>query len=77
MRVDTPAQSQAMLRGVLAGETGPARDIVLFNAGVALYAANVVAEIEQGIALAKQAIDSGAAQARLEQFIQISQELGV
>ncbi len=77
LRVDTPAQSQAMLRGVLAGETGPARDIVLFNAGVALYAANVVAEIEQGIALAKQAIDSGAAQARLEQFIQISQELGV
>lgn len=77
LRVDTPAQSQAMLRGVLAGEKGPARDIVVFNAGVALYAANVVTEIEQGIALAKQAIDSGAAQARLEQFIQISQELAV
>jgi anthranilate phosphoribosyltransferase len=69
LRVDTPEQSCAMLMGVLNNEAGAARDIVIFNAGVALYAANVSATIEDGIARARQAIESGAALSRLQQFI--------
>ena len=69
IKVETPDQSRDMLRGVLGGEPGPARDIVLLNAGVALYAANVAADIQAGIALARTAIDSGAAKARLEQLV--------
>jgi anthranilate phosphoribosyltransferase len=69
LRVDTPEQSCAMLMGVLNNEFGPARDIVIFNAGVALYAANVCPDIASGIDRARQAIESGAALNRLKQFI--------
>lgn len=69
LRVDTPEQSCAMLMGVLHNEQGAARDIVIFNAGVALYTANVCANIEDGIRSARQAIESGAALNRLQQFI--------
>ena len=48
LRVETPAQSQAMLEAVLADEPGPARDIVALNAGAALYAANVAPGIAEG-----------------------------
>ena len=73
IRVQTPAESVTMLRGVLEGERGTARDIVLFNAGVALYAANVALDIHQGIERAREALDSGAAKARLQQVIAFSQ----
>ena len=72
IKVATPQESVAMLRGVLAGEPGAARDIVLLNAGVALYAAGVTADIAAGIARARAAIDSGAAQAKLEQVAAFS-----
>ena len=73
LRVETPQESVAMLRGVLGGEPGAAREIVLLNAGAALYAANVSDSIAAGIARARQAIDSGAAKAKLEQFIAFTQ----
>lgn len=69
LKVDTPEQSRDMLLGVLAGASGPAREIVCLNAGAALYAANVVADIASGIARARAAIDSGAARAKLEQLV--------
>jgi anthranilate phosphoribosyltransferase len=69
LRVETPEESRAMLLGVLDNQPGAPRDIVIFNAGVALYAANVSADIAAGIALARQAVESGAARARLQQFI--------
>jgi len=69
LKVDSPEQSRDMLLGVLAGEAGAARDIVLLNAGVALYAANVAADVPAGIALARTAIDTGAAKARLDQLV--------
>ena len=69
LRVETPAQSQAMLQGVLADQPGAARDVVVFNAGAALYAANVVPGIEAGVASARAVIASGAARAKLEEFI--------
>ena len=69
LKVDTPEQSRDMLLGVLAGDSGPAREIVCLNAGAALYAANVVADIASGIARARAAIDTGAARAKLEQLV--------
>ncbi|MCH7342969.1 anthranilate phosphoribosyltransferase [Pelomonas sp. CA6] len=73
LKVEGPAQSKAMLLGVLGGETGPARDIVLLNAGATLYAANVAASIAEGIDRARSALDSGAARAKLDQFVAASQ----
>jgi anthranilate phosphoribosyltransferase len=75
LRVETPEQSRAMLLGVLNNEAGPARDIVLLNAGAALYAANVTDSIEAGIALARQALSSGAAKAKLEQLVTVAHQL--
>ncbi|GAB2461243.1 MAG: anthranilate phosphoribosyltransferase [Comamonas sp.] len=69
-RVDTPEQSRQMLLDVLGGAQGPARDIVCLNAGAALYAANVADSIADGLERARQAIDSGAAKAKLEQLVQ-------
>ncbi|MCO4094443.1 MAG: anthranilate phosphoribosyltransferase [Acidovorax sp.] len=69
LKVETPEQSREMLIGVLKGEPGAAQDIVCLNAGVALYAANVVDSIPDGIAKARAAIASGAALARLEQMV--------
>ena len=72
LRVDTPEQSKAMLMGVLNNEPGAARDIVILNAGAALYAANVVASIAEGIAKAQVAVESGAAKTTLERLVQFS-----
>ncbi|HMN78232.1 MAG TPA: anthranilate phosphoribosyltransferase [Burkholderiaceae bacterium] len=74
-KVDTPEQSKALLRSVLDGEPGPARDIVVFNSGVALYAANVAPSIADGIGLANEALDSGQALAKMHQFIAGAQAL--
>jgi anthranilate phosphoribosyltransferase len=75
LQVETPEQSRAMLLGVLDGHAGPARDIVLLNAGAALYAADVAASIEDGIERARQAIDGGAAKARLDQLVTVAHAL--
>ena len=74
LRVETPEQSMAMLQGVLANEPGAARDIVILNAGVALYAANVAPSMKEGVVLAREAIASGAAQAKLAQFVAFTQQ---
>jgi len=76
LRVSTPEESMALLRGVLDGDAGPARDIVLLNAATALYAADVVSSISDGLVRARTAIDSGAARARLQQFVDRTQQLG-
>jgi len=73
LRVDTPEQSLAVLRGVLDNQPGAARDIVTLNAGAALYAANVAASIAEGVERARAAIASGAAKAKLAQFVTFSQ----
>ncbi|MEO5843300.1 MAG: anthranilate phosphoribosyltransferase, partial [Caldimonas sp.] len=69
LRVETPAQSKAMLEAVLADEPGPARDIVILNAGAALYAANVAADLADGIRRARSAIADGSARAKLDHVI--------
>ena len=73
LRVETPEQSLAVLRGVLDNQPGAARDIVMLNAGAALYAANVASSIAEGIERAREAIASGAAKAKLAQFVAFSQ----
>ena len=77
LKVHTPQQSMDMLRAVLAGQPGPARDIVILNAGVALYAANVVPTMAEGVAAARTSIESGAAMAKAQQFIVRTQELAL
>ena len=74
LRVETPEESQAVLRGVLNNEAGAARDIVILNAGAALYAANVTTSIKDGVALARQVIESGAAKQKLAQFVAFTQK---
>ena len=75
LRVETPEQSKAMLMGVLDNQPGAPRDIVVLNAGAALYAANVANSIKDGIALAQQALESGAAKARLAQLVALTASL--
>jgi len=75
LRVETTEQSVAMLRAVLDNQPGPARDIVVFNSGVALYAANVADTIAEGIACAAAVLDSGAAKAKMEEFVRYNQKL--
>ena len=77
LRVETPEQSRTMLLGVLDNQAGPARDIVLLNAGVALYAANVADSIEVGIALAREVLASRAAKAKLDQLVTAAHALTV
>jgi len=75
LRVESPQQSRDMLLSVLDNHAGPARDIVVLNAGVALYAANVAASMADGVAAARAAIESGAARARLDRFVAATRAL--
>ena len=75
LRVSDAAESKAMLLGVLDNRPGPAREIVVLNAGAALYAAGVAETIEEGIALSRDVITSGAALAKLEQFVDVTRSL--
>ena len=75
LRVETPEQSRTMLLGVLDNSEGPARDIVVLNTAVALYAANVVDSIEAGIVRAREALSSGAAKAKLDQLVTAAHQM--
>ncbi|NTV69272.1 MAG: anthranilate phosphoribosyltransferase [Azonexaceae bacterium] len=77
LRVGSAEESKAKLLGVLGNEPGPAREIVCLNAGAALYVANVADSIGDGIVKAREAIASGAARAKLEEFVQCTQRLAV
>ncbi len=77
LRVETPEESKALLMAVLNNSSAPehkaAKDIVVLNAGVALYAANVEKSMKTGINSARAAIESGAAKVKLEQLLQATQ----
>ena len=77
LRVADAAESKAMLLGVLDNKPGPAREIVVLNAGAALYVAGVAESIEDGIARSRDAIASGRALERLQQFVATTQALGL
>jgi anthranilate phosphoribosyltransferase len=63
------AENARIARAILAGEPGPKRDIVVLNAAAALFVAEAAPDLEAGIGLARQSIDSGAAEGRLEELI--------
>lgn len=70
----TPEENAVIALNILKGEKGPKRDAVLLNSGAALYIAKRAASIEEGINIAREIIDSGAALKQLEKFIQLSNE---
>jgi anthranilate phosphoribosyltransferase len=65
----TPVENAAAVRGVLAGEPGPRRDLTLLNAAAAIYVGGLAADLGEGVAKAAEAIDSGAAGNVLERLI--------
>jgi anthranilate phosphoribosyltransferase len=75
LRVADAAESRLMLLAALDDTPGAAREIVVFNAGAALYAANIAESIAAGIVLAREAIASGAARAKLDEFVAVTQRL--
>lgn len=70
LRGGDAARNAEMLRAVLHGEAGAPRDIVLLNAGAALWVAGAAADLGSGIAMARESIDTGAARAKLDALIE-------
>ncbi len=68
-------ENAALLRRILAGVTGPQRDVVLMNAAAVLLAGGKVGTLQEGMSLAKEVIDNGHALMKLEQLIEFSQSL--
>jgi len=73
LRVDDAQASKAVIYSVLANKESTAREIVVFNAGTALCVTGVAGSIEQGIMLAREALASGAARAKLDEFVRFTQ----
>mgnify|MGYP000274199783 CR=1 FL=1 len=72
--VEGPEQSAAAIREVLLGQRGAPRDVILANAGVALWVAGRATSPASGVATASQAIDSGAAAALLARLVQLTHQ---
>lgn len=70
------AKNAALLRAVLEGEPGPRRDVVLLNAGAALWVADAVSDLAEGVARARTSLDSGAARAKLEALVRVTTAVG-
>ena len=66
------AHNAGIVRAVLVGEPGPARDIVLLNAAAALVVAGRAGDLREGVRTAAEAVDSGKAQAALDRLVEIS-----
>ncbi|MFI5285534.1 MAG: anthranilate phosphoribosyltransferase, partial [Candidatus Dormibacteria bacterium] len=64
----------ATIRSILDGERGPRRDVVLLNTAAVLVAADAVTTLLDGIAVARESIDSGAARRSLEHLARVSHE---
>jgi anthranilate phosphoribosyltransferase len=72
LTIDSPAESAALIRRVLAGEPGPARDIVLANTAAALMVCGRAGNLKEGVALASAAIDTGRATELLTRLAEVS-----
>jgi anthranilate phosphoribosyltransferase len=71
----TPEENAATVRGVLDGESGPAREVTALNAGAAILVGGGADDLSGGIARAREAIDSGAARDVLARLVEISDEI--
>lgn len=69
LAVNNAQESLAVINKIFDGETGPARDIVVLNAGAAIYAADLATSLEQGMEIAKSVIDSGKAKDKLQALV--------
>ena len=76
LRVGDAAESMDLLRQALDNRDCLPREIVAYNAGAALYVAGVATDIHDGILRARDVLASGAARARLQQFVAVTRELG-
>ncbi len=76
LKVADAAESKEMLLEALSNVEGTPREIVVLNTGVALYAADVVSSIPEGIERSREAIASGRAKQKLEQFVALTRKLG-
>ncbi|MBP7981848.1 MAG: anthranilate phosphoribosyltransferase, partial [Arenimonas sp.] len=76
LRVENAEQSSVMLINALNGDSGVAQDIVALNAGAALYVSGQAKSIVDGLEKARAVMRSGAALAKMRQFIETSQSLG-
>lgn len=72
LRGGSPEENTHILRAILAGEKGPKRDIVLLNAAAAIVAGEKAKDWQEGLQRAAEAIDSGAAQTKLERLIEFT-----
>ncbi|MCV2503413.1 MAG: anthranilate phosphoribosyltransferase, partial [Neisseriaceae bacterium] len=68
-------ESLQKMDAVLAGEKGPARDIVLLNAAASLYCVGVASDIKEGVEMAQESIDSKKAQQKKQEFIQFTNQI--
>ncbi|MEY4564001.1 MAG: anthranilate phosphoribosyltransferase [Pseudomonadota bacterium] len=75
LKVAGKAESVQCIQRAFANEEGPVRDIVLLNAGAALYCANLASSVSEGVRLARETVASGKAQAKLAQFVAATQKL--
>lgn len=75
LRGGTAAENARIVRAVLEGTPGPARDVTVLNAAAALVAADAAESLEEGVELARRSIDSGAALAALERLVAASNRL--
>ena len=75
LRVENAEESRIKLIAALDNSTGAARDIVMLNAGAALYAANAANSLGAGIAMAREVLANGAARAKLDEFVQATRRL--
>jgi anthranilate phosphoribosyltransferase len=71
----TARQNARILRGILSGEVGARRNIVIMNAAAALVAGNQAADLKEGVCIAEKTLDSGQALAKLNELIEFSQSL--
>jgi anthranilate phosphoribosyltransferase len=72
LKVANRDESVLCIQRALANEDGPVRDIVLLNAGAALYCSGVAASVAEGVKRAREAVASGKALAKLSQFVSVS-----
>ena len=75
LQAGSVAESMRLLRVVLGGTPGPARDIVLMNSAAALVAADRATTLQEGVCLAAESIDNGRALEKLDAFVRLSNEL--
>jgi anthranilate phosphoribosyltransferase len=73
LAVDGPQESLAMIRSVLEDNPGPARDVVVLNAGAAVYAAGVTDSLAEGVSRADVAVASGEARTCLDRLVVLTQ----